>query len=587
MAVKPEDLWGSLSPEQCADKVELLKGALATADKSYAAHQSTGASWIPPHAADDSGTGGWQEDPAVSTIAELEKAGTDPELIAQVQASLAIQKDVSLTSPLSTGLVPYDLAPLAMVVSPPLTPLRNKIPRTKGQGKARQYKRITGISGGGTGGVASLSPFINDGSTISSGSLTVRRPPKISYASDEKTINYKQFGVSDLVVWSAEFAGLGLTDARGLSSIALTYAHMLAEERAMLAGRGTDSGFVGALGTPATANVTLTVRNAGAGETGNSANIATLYVRIAAEGMFGDSIASAEITTTGMSAATGKVVDVTMTGAYVAGATGFKIFAGTATGLANQYYSGRTGCWGGVTGQGTAGYTINFTGGGTGGCPNSGANGLAAESASSADAFDGVLSAQLDPTQSGAIRNVGGKLATATPGSEFQDVFTAIWQGGSIPNVTGVNASATSNGVKGQPTDIWMSGMDRKQFSAAFLVGGSGNPSFFFNVPQGDANNVQAGQVVTAILNEVAGGGPVNVNVHPWLPQGNALVLSSDLPYPDSQVPNLFEMRLPQDMVRIDWPVIQTTYDVSTYAFGGLIQYAPMFSGAVVNILAA
>lgn len=585
MSLKPHDLWGPLSPEQTAEKVEKLKGAIAASDADFSAHKQAGDSWIPPHDTPDGGAG-WQTDPQKSAVATLEKT-ISPELLASLQSELkTVEKDISLTSPLASGLVPYDLAPLAMVISPPLTPLRNRVPRVKGQGKARQFKRITGISGGGTGGLANLSPFINDSSTVSVGSLTLRRGPKISYASDEKTINYKQMGLSDVVTWSAEFAGLGLVDPRGLSSTALLYASMLADERNLLGARGTDSGFVGALATPATTNVTLTARTAGTGETGNTANIANLFVRISAEGIYGESIASAEINSTILSATTGKVVDVSMTGGFIAGATGYKIYVGTATGLANQFLVGRTGCWGGATGAATAAFVVNFTGAGTGGAPASGTNGLAAESASSADAYDGILSVQLDPTLSGAIRNVGAKLSTSTPGSEFQDVFAALWSGGSAPNMSGVNVSATSQGVKAQPSYITMAGVDRKQLSNAMLVGGSGNPSFFFNVPQGDASNVQAGQMVTAILNEVAGGPPVDVEAHPWLPQGNALVMSSDLPYPDSEVPNLLEYRLPQDYLQINWPVIQHTYDISSYWFGGLIQYGPMFSGAVANILA-
>lgn len=585
MAVKPQDLWGDTSPVETAAKVEALKGAIARSDADYIEKRATGATWVPPHAADD-GMAGWQVDATASAVATLEKT-VSADTLASIRAELDkanLNKDISLTSPLSTGLVPYDLAPLAMVISPPLTPLRNRIPRKSGQGKARQYKRITGISGGGTGGLANLSPFINDSSTVTVGSLTLRRGPKISYASDEKTTNYKQLGLSDVVTWSSEFAGLGFTDPRALSSTALLYATTLAEERALLAARGTDSGSSGALGTPVAGNVTLTARVAGTGETGNSANIATLFVRVAAEGMFGESISSTEITSTALSAVTGRVVDVTMTGAFPAGAMGYRIYVGTATGIANQFFLGRTGCWGGAAGQGTSAFTIQFTGAGTGGTINAGANATASDTSASADAYDGILSVQLDPTQSGAIRNVGGKLSTSSIGTEFQDVLAALYAGGSIANVTGT--SANTQGFKARPSDVWMAAADRKQLSAAFLGGGSGNPAFFFNVPQGDAGNITAGQIVTGMLNESAGG-TVNVQVHPWLPQGTSLVLSSDLPYPDSQVPNLFECRLPQDYVQINWPVIQHTYDVSTYLFGALVQYGPMFSGAVTNILAA
>ena len=581
---------GTTSPAEAAAKLETFKGLLDDSAREQQARARAGISWA-PHS---ERAGGWIVPEATKTsqaFDEIAKAlGADvvESLRAQLDAS-DINKDISLTSPLSTGLIPYDLEAPAKFLAPVQTPLRNRIPRIKGQGTTRRYKRITGISGSGTGGVANLSPFINDSSTISAGSLTLRRGPKISYAADDRTATYKQMGLSDLVTWSAEFAGLGFTDPRQLSQTALLMASMLADERILLAGRGTDAGvYVGAMATPSTANVTLTVRTAGTSpaEVGNSANITTLYVRVAGEGMFGESIASAEVTTGGLSAVTGKVVDVTMSGAFV-NATGFKIYVGTATGLANQFFAGRTGCWGGTSGQGTAAFTIQFTGGGTGGCINSGANGLAAESASTADGFDGIQTTQLDPTQSGAIYSVGGKLSTTSIGAELQNVFSALYNGVAPGNgFTGVNAAVGAQGVKANPDIVWAAGQDRKQLSATFLGGGSGNPTFFMNVPQTDSANMRMGQVVTGILNETTGK-EVSLAVHPYLAQGTMLVLSESLPIPDSQVPAPFAYALPQDYLAINWPVIQHTYDLGSYWFGALINYAPSFSGAVTNILAA
>lgn len=580
------EVFGTSDPVALTQKLDGYKAALDAAAHEQVARKAAGMQYVPDH--------GWvapEGHEAATALATLEKS-VSADTLASLQAELAkagampdLTKDISLTSPLSSGLVPYDLEAPAKFLAPVLTPLRNRIPRVKGQGLARRYKRITGISGSGTGGVANLSPFINDSSTISVGSLTLRRGPKITYAADEKTINYKQLGASDVVTWSAEFAGLGFHDARQLSQTSLLYASMLADERAMLAARGTDSGFVGALGTAAGGSVTLTSRNAGTGETGNSANIATLYVRVAAEGMFGEGPASSEVTSTALSAATGKVVDVTMTGAFVTGATGYRIYVGTATGIANQFFAGRTGCWGGTAGAGTASFTINFTGAGTGGTINAGANGVASDNSASADAYDGILSTALDPTQSGAIYSVGGKLSTSSIGVEYQNVFSILYNGGTFLGASGVNAGTSTQGVKARPSDVWIAGLDRKQLSAAFLSGGSGNPTFFLNVPTADQGNMRMGQVVTGMLNETTGD-EVAITVHPWLPQGTSLVLSTELPTPDSSVPAPFQYVLPQDYMAINWPVLQHTYDVSSYWFGALINYAPMFSGAVTNILA-
>lgn len=571
-----------------ASRLDSYKARLDDSAREQMARKAAGMDWNPQT--------GWNNaqapDPAAAILAVMEKS-MSADSLASVNAELAkagllpdLTKDVSLTSPLATGLIPFDLEGPAKLLVPVMTPLRNRIPRIKGQGTTRRYKRITGISGSGTGGVANLSPFINDTSTMSAGSLTLRRGPKISYAADDRTAVYKQMGLSDVVTWSAEFAGLGFTDVRQLSQTALLYASMLADERILLAGRGTDAGvYVGTLATPSTANVTLTARVAGVNETGNSANIANLFITIAAEGMFGESIRSAEINSVLLAATTGKVIDISMTGAFVAGATGYRIYVGTATGIANQFFVGRTGCWGGATGLGTAAFTVNFTGAGTGGTINAGTNAQAAETASTADGFDGIQSTQLDPTQGGIIFSVGGKFSTTSIGVEFQNAFAGLYNGVPAGNgFTGVNATATSQGVKADPDVIWMPGQDRKQLSACFLSGGSGNPTFFMSVDAGGADHMRMGQVVTAILNETTGK-EVQVNVHPYLAQGTSLILSESLPTPDSNIPAPFAYALPQDYLAINWPVIQHTYDTGSYWFGALINYAPSFSAAVTNVL--
>ncbi len=577
------------SPAEVASRFEAFKGALDASAHQQAAAKAAGISFIsdPDHGPN------WirpEGNASADALATLGKS-VSPDILASLTEELnkngTLNKDLSLTSPISTGLVPYDLEAPAKFLVPVRTPLRNRIPRIKGQGTSRRFKQITGISNSGTGGVANLSPFINDASTMTSGSLTLRRGAKISYAGADKNVNYKQMGLSDVATWSAQFAGQGFGDARQLSHTAVLYASMLADEMALLGARGTDAGvFVGQLGTPAGGSVVLTARVAAGTEVGNSANIATLYVRVAAEGLFGESIASAEVTTTALAAVTGRVVDVTMTGAFVTGATGFKIYVGTATAIANQFYSGRTGAWGGTAGAATAAYTIQFTGAGTGGAPSTGDNGLAAATAATADQYDGLLTVLTDPLQSGAIFSNGGlALSTGTPGLELQNVFAALFSGVAPGNgYSGVLASGTSRGVKADPNRVLAAGQDRKQLSNTILAGSSGNPTFIMTVDVPDQAGMRMGTVVSGIVNQTTGR-TVDVEVHPYLPQGTMLVCSDELPIPDSEVPSAFAYVLPQDYLGMDWPVIQHTFDVGSYWFGALVPYAPSFSGAVVNIL--
>lgn len=592
MTLTADKLFPGLDPLETVRRFEAFKDAL---NKSAAVRDARGAAGMTfDYGHGDNTVPGWRggEDGTAHRLDTLSKS-LDSSTLESLQGQLAtLNKDISITSPLSTGLVPYDLEAPAKMLFPVATPLRNRTPRVKGQGLTRRIKQITGISNSGTGGVARLSPFINDTSTASFGGVTLRRPAKISYAGGDVTFNYKQMGLSDSVLWSAEFAGQGYQDARQLSQTSLLYATMLAEEYALLGGRGTDAGvYVGALATPTVANFTSTVRVAGTGEVGNSANIASITFKIAWEGVFGESIGSAASSAnTGMSAATGRVLDITMTaGSIPAGAVGYRVYL--SIDATNYYYYGRSAVFAGTSGAGTAGFTCQFTGGGTGGAIVTGANPQAGETASSADAFDGLLTVQLDAARSGAILNMsplGGAaqaFSTSNPGVEFQNLFAALFVGG-VANVTGTTAGGSA--VKASPGAIWLQGLDRKQLSDAVKIGSSTNPAFIYTSQAGTALNpndpsYRLGGMVSAIYNEITGD-LVEINVHPYMPQGVALAMSEQLPIPNSGVPNTTYMAMVQDYMAINWPVIATTYDVSTYQFGALCHAAPMFSGAIVGI---
>ena len=116
-----------------------------------------------------------------------------------------LEKEWTLTNPVSTGLVPFDLEAPAKLLTPRPTPLRNSIPRVKGQGGARRFKTITGFTGTGTGGQTTTQPGINETSTNAGpGGLSYIRGPYISYAGIDTTLNYVTTSLSDSVSWQAE-----------------------------------------------------------------------------------------------------------------------------------------------------------------------------------------------------------------------------------------------------------------------------------------------------------------------------------------------------------------------------------------------
>lgn len=574
-SVNLRDAFGTDDNGVVLDRLEVLKSALDNAPTTTKGWTPNLPGFVPAPSAEGDLAG------VMAGLDSLEKGvgGTSAETIASLKATLAgaqadIVKDFTLTSPLSTGYVAYDLEAPAKLLAPRPTPLRNMIPRTKGQGTARRYKRITGFSGSGTGGLSALRPGITDASTATFGSINYARGPKIAYAGDEAAVPYLQFSLSDSVPWSAQFAGQGFQDIRQLSQTSLLYASMLSEERLLLGGRGTASGFAGALGTPGTP--TLAVRVANAGETGNTANIANLYVYVTACTVFGETVAGSA-TTTGLSAVTGRVVDVTLPN--VSGAVGYRVYAGTTNSAAGTFAANLTISSGsGVQASGFGNYastlsvattvagsvTINFTGAGTGGAPSTGANSPAAATDSDAKDYDGILTYCMG-ANSGYNKSLNATFGT-NPGDEYNVGFAAMYEA-----------------VKADPDLILLNGTDRKQLSDTIKLN-SNTSGYRIALTSDDAHGATIGTMVSGLQNSVTGK-MLDLMVHPWLPQGFSPILSLTLPLPDSEVSNVFQVVNVQDYMSVQWPVTQFAYEASTYWYGTFINYAPAWSGCISNII--
>lgn len=502
-----------------------------------------------------------------------------------------LTKDLTTSSPVSTGLVVFDLETGAKMLTPKPTPLRNRIVRRRGFGLAHRFKRITGFSGTGTGGVGVIRPGIADSTQTnfaaggSGNSLFYNRGGKISYAGDEFTVPYIQFGVSDEVNWSAQFAGQGFQDIRALSRNAVTWASMLLEERVLLYGRGTASGFSGTLAQ--VTGVAGAARAAVAGETGISGATTNVFVRVAALlSDYGASQASAA--TAAIAVSNGQVVDVTFNS--VAGATGYILFVSTGAGDPGDASRFLYTFTGGDISFGTGGVGSGaFVAGGVSGynkitiqgalpvagtiptaypntIPGGAALNLTTTDGGSAYAneYDGILT-YCTGANAGYRKQLNAQFSNTNPGVEYQTAFSSLY-----------------DSVKASPDRIMFNGNDRRQMSDT--IKGSSNSNYGIRLMRDDLNGVTLGSVAVSIINETVGDKEVAFEVHPWLPQGNSLILSDTLPIPDTQVDQVFAVFNVQDLMGIDWPVTQFTYDTSSYWFGTMVCYAPAWLGSITNI---
>lgn len=504
-------------------------------------------------------------------IADLEKA-VGPDVLASIAPQLEklkgveadLAKDWLSNSPLATGLVAYDLQAPAKYMVPRATPLRNRTARsTQGVGTTARYKRITGVTNAGVGGVADQSTFFNSESvaTTFGGVTGLRRPPKISYASDEKAILFMEQGLSDSVSMKAFYQSQGYENLRQLSQTALLWATLLGEEKSLLYSRGSAAGFTGAIAAPTAVTIGAAANPTG-GEVGNSANIATLFVYVTARSGRGESVASAVVSSTALSAATGKVLPITWTDS--AGALGYNVYLGTTTGIANAFYNGSTG---------TNAFTTTFTGAGTGGVPSTGAQPPAADTSADANGYDGFLTVFSDPTQAGYVNRLNAPFSSTNPGSEYQAAFAALY--GNAGPLGGQTLLA-------DPDVIWIYAAGRVGLSDLLKTASSAN--YRLTIDNGEANTgVRLGSIVTGIVNETTGT-MVDFEVHPYMPAGCSIIHSETLPVPDSEVSATVEVRNVCDYTAIEWPQMQMSYDTSTYMLGSPLFYAPAWSGTLLGI---
>ena len=552
-APKAVDLFGDTTPKEAALLMEEF-----TSELSKSLSNSTS---VPGQA------------PTADPMAQLEALAASKSLTAEAAAGLQnalasqrlamqdIQKDITLTSPLSTSFAAFDLEAPAKMLTPRPTPLRNRIPRKKGVGTSHRVKRITGYTGTGTGGAAQVFPGITESTTTAFGSINFNRGAKIAYSADDLILPYNSYSLSDSVSFDANFSGLGYQDLRQLSSTSTLYATMLMEERMMLMARGTASGYAGALTAP-----TFTLASPVASGSQTALAAATYFVNVTSDAGisangFGESILGTEAST---AVASGDVLTIAVATA-ITGALGYNIYVGTTTGAANLKYQGTLKGTGTFTiqGAGTAGLTGNNAAFTTTGAAASRAS---ADTSAFATGYDGILPTVLG-ANSGHNNAINSTFSTANPGSEFQTVFANLY-----------------SNVKADPDMVLLNGNDRKQLSDAIKSGSTANYRLVINDP-GEGGTTY-GSIVTGLQNEVTGKA-VDLLVHPWLNSGVAPVLSFTLPIPDTEVSDVWANFMVQDYMGIQWPVTQFAYEFSTYFRGTFFCTAPAWNGAVSGIVSA
>jgi hypothetical protein len=324
--------------------------------------------------------------------------------------------------------------------------------------------------------------------------------------------------VTEQLSFLAQWAGQGFEDLSALANLILLQATMLGEEYQLISGSSAS------LTTPAAPSVTI--RNAQSNETALGTTIQN--VAVAATNYFGTTAVSA---TTSISAiASGQVVDVTIS--PVPAAIQYQIW-GESSGSA-WYLLGTCGgvkftLQGPLPASSTQPTTDSGTGKGT--------------------RMEGVI-----PTLTGL---------SASAGVYPQSPFT--WQGGYINNAVGQHLNynvlytaikalwdSTSNNpgaFKADPAEIISSGSDIANLSQDVISQGSAT-SYELFIKQGEVGDVTVGAAVSQFQNPLTRS-LMKLVVHPFYYQGNAELLSYQLPQAWTNVANAWEVSCVQDYVSI------------------------------------
>lgn len=464
-----------------------------------------------------------------------------------------------------SGLVNYDLQRPALHLYPwgeMLTPIRNEIARVKGDGDtATRWKAITGIN------TTNLPVGLSQGN----------RGGVLTSTVANYTAAYVGLGIEDSVTFEADYASMEFDDVRARAVEGTLRSLMISEEKMIFGGNSTI-----ALGTTPTPSLT-------AGTTGGA-----------------------------LSDGTFKVVCVALTHD---GWTRATVAAGVVQTIVRTNADGTTDTINGGTAQPSAIASITISAG------------TAVQSVkASVTAVNGAVAYAWyigpDTTHQylSKITSINSTVLTATPANTYQNAYslvaadysadgtysfdgllyqTGFGSGGSYiatqpTGTAGTGTPLTSDGAGGiveintllqsmydnyrlSPDTAWCNSQEIINISNKVIAGGAA-PLFRFNLDGQSGNlSIVAGAVVGNYLNKVTGQ-LVKIRVHPFCPPGTMLFTSKTLPYPQSGVSTVAEIKERRSYYQIEWPLRTRKYEYGCYVDETLaVRFLPAFA-MITNI---
>lgn len=478
-------------------------------------------------------------------------AGIAPETLAAFQAALAAgaldgealaKATTTQGFQLATGLQAYNLEAPAKSLFPVLAPLRNRIARvTSRGGSAVHWKAITAINA----------------SKVKAGVAEGVRNSVVSTTTVDQLQAYKSFGLDDSVTFEAQIDGKNFQDVRATGSANLLSAVMIEEEKLILGGNVTD------IAKPASVTAADTAADASGSLTAATTyyygvSALTLYGYLnGAAGRIGGTTNSPDETDarTGSHATTASGAGsdaIALSWPAVRGAVAYNIFSGATSTL--KYTATVT----------ANAYTLLAI-------PGSGDPANTTDDSGDALAYDGIIA----------------QISAASGGGYFKDMANGTLTSDGAGGIVEIDAMLRSlyDTSRISPTVILMSSQEAHN-AAIKLAGATGTNGTQVQLVQqiGADGSVQAGLTLTFYRNPYFGGKPIPVITHPYLAPGTILGLSETLPFPNTNVPNVFEIDVAQEYTQYDWALVQRKWEFGVYGREALKVYFPAGCGVITGI---
>lgn len=421
--------------------------------------------------------------------------------------------------------------------------LRNKIARVGGGfSTAVHWKAITAVNA----------------SKIKAGVVTEgARNAAVQMSTVDKSATYKDFGLDGYVTFEAVDAGKNFEDTRARGVAATMQAVMIEEEKLLLGGNVT------AIARPSATGFTAADSSSAGPFTASTAydfgvSALTLYGYI--NGATGHASADAvdetnTRTLTTFSTGSAKTA-VTLTWGAVRGAVAYNVFIGTHSGtLYYQFTTTQT--------------SITITTSVLAALASSGNVGNTSDGTADAVSFDGLIPQIAASAGAGYWKDLAGAAMSADNAggiTEWDAALQDIW-----------NRTLTS------PAYILVNAQEARYALAKITANGS-TTTFRLNASVGAGGQITGGLYVGSYLNKFAGGREMPIITHGYLPPGTVLFIPDALPYPDSRVPNVFEVETRREYTQYDWALAARKYEYGVYAAEVLKCYFPAGCGSIVGI---